>query len=460
MAPISSIFSTATSGMAVAQTAAALVSRNIANAQTPGYAREILPITIGLGGLGVQAGSPQAMRSALLERAVQGSLGRTGYFESQVSHLTIAEQGVNDLDGSGVGPSLEAFQSAMSALSANPSSTDQRQAVMNAARDLGDAFASTRSQLDLTARGVRDDARASVDKINSLTAQIAQIDQRIRGARPGEERNTYATQRAALVEQVASLIDVETRTNADGTITLKTAGGRALVNGGVANKVVVTQDAPPKSTLTLAFEAPDGGKLDPIAGNDFGGRLGGLLSMYNDTVMPAIEDLDQLAFDFTSSFNAIHQGGFRADGSPGGDFFEAPLSVEGAAARVGLATGFTPNDVAAGLDPSAGAGDNGNLEFLMNAAGESGQLAGGLSVPATWRQIAGSVSRALSSAKSGAEFETASKEQLENLLASESGVSIDEEMFNLTQAQAALEASSNVIAVAQQMTDTVMSLVG
>ena len=81
-------------------------------------------------------------------------------------------------------------------------------------------------------------------------------------------------------------------------------------------------------------------------------------------------------------------------------------------------------------------------------------------MPATWRQISTSVSRALSSAKTSAAFETASKEQLENLLASETGVSIDEEMFNLTQAQAALEASSNVIAVAQQMTDTVLSLVG
>lgn len=459
MAPISSIFSTATSGMGVAQSAAALISRNIANAQTPGYAREILPLSVGLGGLGVLAGPPEAMRSALLERAVQGALGRTGFYESQVSHLSIAEQAVNDLDGGGIGPSLEAFQSALSALSANPSSADQRQALMNAARDLGSAFSSTRSQLDLTARGVRDDALSTADKINSLTSQIAQIDQRMRGARPGEERNTYATQRAALVEQVASLIDVDVRSNNDGTISLTTAGGRALVNGGVANKVVVSQDAPPKSALAVSFEAPDGTKL-PAVSNDFGGRLGGLVSMHNDTVMPAVENLDRLAYDFTTSFNSIHQAGFRADGSAGGDFFDAPLSVEGAAARVGLATGFTANDIAAGLDPSMGAGDNGNLELLMQAAGESGQLAGGLSVPATWRQISTSVSRALSSAKTSAAFETASKEQLENLLASETGVSIDEEMFNLTQAQAALEASSNVIAVAQQMTDTVLSLVG
>jgi len=97
---------------------------------------------------------------------------------------------------------------------------------------------------------------------------------------------------------------------------------------------------------------------------------------------------------------------------------------------------------------------------LADIAGQGGTLASGTSLPASWRGISTLVSRALVNAQDGAEFEASSRDQLQNLLASETGVSIDEEMFNLTLAQTALEASSKVIAAAQQMTDTVLSLVG
>jgi hypothetical protein len=54
MSSITAILSSARSGMMVSQAQAALVSRNIANAQTPGYVHEILPISAALGGLGFE----------------------------------------------------------------------------------------------------------------------------------------------------------------------------------------------------------------------------------------------------------------------------------------------------------------------------------------------------------------------------------------------------------------------
>src|SRR5262245_19855035 len=144
--------------MSVAQTAAALVSRNIANAQTPGYAREILPIAAALGGLGVTSGPPVAMRAALLERALQGANGRAGFYDSQVAHLTIAEEAVNDLDGVGLGKSLDDFRAALSALSANPSGDGERRELLRQGAALGASFAATREQLDDAAQGARDEA--------------------------------------------------------------------------------------------------------------------------------------------------------------------------------------------------------------------------------------------------------------------------------------------------------------
>jgi len=446
--------------MSVAQTAAALVSRNIANAQTPGYAREVLPIATALGGLGVTSGPPTAMRAVLLEKALQAANGRVGYHEGQVPHLTLAEEAVNDLDGIGLGPSLEDFRTAIAALAANPSGETERRSLMTQARSLGAAFSSTRRQLDDAGDGVARDAVAVSNQVSNIATQIAMLDQRIRSARAGEEVNSYLSQRSALVSTLSGLVDVEVRTGPDGTLAVSTAGGRSLVEGGIANRMIVEISGPPARSLAIRFERSDGTKLEAIAGSEFGGKLGGLLAAHEATIMPALQDLDALAFDFMNTFNAAHAAGFDVTGAPGGDFFTAPTSVEGAASHFELASGLTPDGIAGALDPSLGPGDNSNLLLLADIAGDAGALSSGASVPATWRGISTSVSQALANATSGGEFELASKDQLENLLAAENGVSIDEEMFNLTQAQTALEASSKVIGAAQLMTDTVLSLVG
>lgn len=460
MATLQSILSAARSGMSVSQTAAGLVSRNIANAQTPGYAREILPIAAALGGLAVTSGPPVAMRAALLERALQGANGRVGYHESQSRHLSIAEAALNDLDGTGLGARLDDFREALSSLSANPSGTAERSTLLSQANTLGASFASTRRQLDQAASGTRDEAVATTAKVNSLAAEIAQIDQRIKSARPGEEINTYLARRSALVGTLSGLVDVDVRQRTDGTLHVSTAGGRSLVEGGEASKMVVEIGQPPARALTVSFERPDGSRLAAISGSELGGELGGLVKAHDETLAPALEKLDKLAFDLMNAFNAQHANGFTPSGAQGGDFFTPPATADGAASRMTLVAGIQPGDVAASTNAASGAGDNTNVLALYGLLTETGALPDGSSVNDFWRGIGSDVSHAQADAKAGAAFETGSRDQIENLLASETGVSIDEEMFQLTQAQTALEASTRVISEAQKMTDTVLSLVG
>lgn len=450
MPPLTSIYSSAHRGMSIAQSAAALVSRNIANAQTPYYAREILPLSEALGGLAVMAGPPQALRATLLEHALQGATGRTAYFDAQLPHLSLAEAAVNDLDGVGLGKRLDDFRAALAALSANPSGQSERRALIATGEALGAAFASTRRQLDGVAVDIEHDARATAEEINTLTAQIAALDQRIRAARAGDEANTYRSQRAALLGTLAGLTDIDVRLNADGSTTVSTAGGRALVEGGQATRVVVEAMAPPARGIEIAFERPDGARLEAIAGAELGGKLGGLMHAHEHTVVAAVDALDQLAFDFVSTFNATHAGGFTADGTPAGAFFTAPTAVAGAAAAVALSAGLTADEIGAALDPALAPGDNGNLLRMIEVARDDG----------AWRSLSREVSQAVAGVEAAGDFERESRTQLENLFASATGVSIDEEMFALTQAQAALEASSRVIGEAQRMTDTVLGLVG
>ncbi|MCC6620504.1 MAG: flagellar hook-associated protein FlgK [Deltaproteobacteria bacterium] len=447
MTTIQSILSAARSGMNVSQTLAALASRNLANVNTPGYAREVLPIMSEIGGLAVRAGHPYATREALLERALASTVGRFAYHDAQVGHLQLAEQATNDLDDAGLGGALDAFRFALSTASANPSGRSEREGVLAAARAVAGAFSTTRSQLEQGRDATEQQTHAVASRINQLTTQIAQLNARIRAARPGEEANTLNSQRAALVETLSGLVEVDVLPRSDGTIQIST-GGRTLVELDSAAHLTVEGGA--GSALQVTFVRPGHAPI-PASGN-VGGELGGLVTVHNDTLMPALAALDQAAHGFMQSFNASHASGVGLDGQSGRSFWSLPEYVAGAAADMQLSTDVSgsPMDIALARDASALPGDNSNVAILDKHLADA---------RAAFRTIGNGITDKLVQAQGGAALERGSVEQLANMLASATGVSIDEEMISLSQAQTALEASSTVVREVQTMIDTVLSLV-
>jgi len=447
MATIQAILSAARSGMNVSQSLAALASRNLANVNTPGYARESLPIMSEIGGLAVSSGNPYASRQALLARALASTIGRFGYHDAQVSHLQLAEQTTNDLDDVGLGGALDDFRLALSTASANPSGRSEREGLMSAARAVADAFSTTRGQLEQGRATAERQTHAVAASVNQLTTQIAQLNARIRSARPGEEANTIASQRSALVEKLSGLVEIDVLSRSDGSVQIST-GGRTLVEVASAAHLVVGTNA--QGELEVMFQRP--GHAPVPAASSLGGELGGLVAVHNDSLLTAVRDLDQAAYDFMESFNNSHQSGFGLDGQAGRSFWTAPPSPSGAAANMVLSpdVATSPFNIALARDPNALPGDNTNVAALEQ------QL---VDARAAFRSIGNGITERLVSAQGGADLERGSVEQLANLLASQAGVSIEEEMISLSQAQTSLEASSTVVREVQSMIDTVLSLV-
>jgi flagellar hook-associated protein 1 FlgK len=180
---------------------------------------------------------------------------------------------------------------------------------------------------------------------------------------------------------------------------------------------------------------------------------------HNDKVVPALDRVDQLAFDLMSSFNSAHEAGFGLDQQNGRSFFAPPGDVTGAASRVTLEPGLTASQIAAAADPTLVPGDNSNLALFADILGGGPTVPDENSVLRIWQTISGDISQSLSEARSSATLEGDSRDQLSNLLASKHGVSIEEEMLRMSQAQTALEASNTVIREAQKMTDTILAMV-
>jgi flagellar hook-associated protein FlgK len=89
-----------------------------------------------------------------------------------------------------------------------------------------------------------------------------------------------------------------------------------------------------------------------------------------------------------------------------------------------------------------------------------GVLSSGKSIEDGWFDIQIHFGNALGTAQTGSDIESATVNQLANLLASETAVSIDEELILMNQANQSFDAAGALIRAAEEMSATLINLVG
>jgi flagellar hook-associated protein FlgK len=133
----------------------------------------------------------------------------------------------------------------------------------------------------------------------------------------------------------------------------------------------------------------------------------------------------------------------------------------GAASLIAVSANIrdNPEHIAASSTLGGVPGNNENLKLLEDIQSNTGVLSTGKSITEGWFQIQVNVGSAISAAQLGAQTEAASRDQLKNLLASEVGVSVDEELITMNQANQAYDAAGALIRAAEEMSGVLMSLV-
>jgi flagellar hook-associated protein 1 len=181
--------------------------------------------------------------------------------------------------------------------------------------------------------------------------------------------------------------------------------------------------------------------------------VGGILAARDGALADAAGALDKMAYDLASALNTAHQAGIGLDGSTGQDLFSGVGAPAGAAASIAVA--FTdPRTLATSQDGNSGDARN----ALALVATESAALSGGANAETTYGSIVSAFGTRAEQARSFAEQDQAIQSNLTTLRESASGVSIDEELVQMQQAQRAYEAISKVIQTADDMLQTLMQL--
>ncbi len=458
MGGVNSLLSLGRGALNAHQQRMALVQHNLANATTPGYRRQRADL-VTLGGalrntelLGVSYGGRQSVDAPLVGRRLTFERAVFGHHAERAQIGTMAETSMNALGELDLSARLSEFFDGVRSLATDPGNGVERRELLARADAIGSEMARASSALVLTRVEVQRRTEELSQELNSKLAQISELDSRIRATFEPSYAADLIDRRDLLVAELSEQIGLRAVRSGGNGIYLPAVDGTTLLEDGKPRELSVKL-AGDDLEVSVAGGATGSHTLrNPL------GRLGGLISSHNDLLGDQLESLDQLAFDFGSRVNEVHRGGYALDGTSGHDFFVNLDGPHGAAGSLAVRAEVRENPelIAASSTPDGVPGDSSNLQALLDI--EVSALGSGLSPAETYNDLTTRLGRMVSTAVSDSEMASAGIAQLESIQSSISGVSIEEEMINLTEAQRTFEAAAKVIQVADELLQTVLSL--
>jgi flagellar hook-associated protein 1 len=328
------ILNTAKVGLLAQQLAIEVTGQNIANVQTEGYSRQEInfealnPRSFSLGqlGTGVRVVGVERSHDKFLFSQILSEGDGLGQYEVRKDVFEQLEILFSESNGQSLNQGLGNFFSSLQDLSSNPVGLPERSSVLAEAQNLASTFNNLGESLFQIRRNLDATIQVETGRINSLTTEIAELNQAIHANEPvAFSANDLRDRRDQRVKELSGLIDLNYVDEMDGQISLTLNNGTPLVLQSTAFDLSTQINGNNKGLQDIVVAGLNGTTTN-VTSSVTGGSLKGLIDM-RDTEVTAVKDkLDRLAASIIQEFNNTHQGGFGIDGTTGNNFF-APPSV-------------------------------------------------------------------------------------------------------------------------------------
>jgi len=452
MSGLNGTLAIALTALSVSEQELATTSNNVANANTPGYSREVADVATGnpivegsiTYGTGVVLQKIESLRDPILEIQLNQATQQQSALDASLTQLQQIQTQFGS-STSGIGADISNFFNSLQQLSPDPSNLELRQSVLTAANNLTTDFNTTARDLQTQRSNIDLNVVQSVSEVNTLTAQIASVDQQISNLQSADQNTgTLVDTQTSLIRQLSGLIDVSVIPTDQG-ISLVTTNGTTLVSG--------------SQSFALSTQLGSDGVQHIFSGQNIditnslkGGSLAGLIQVRDQEIPTLSSSLDQLAAGLATDLNTANSQGFDLNGNAGGNLF-VPPPAGGVGAAAALTVNITnPALIAASSDGSTGS--NGNLAVLSAVATQP--LANGKTPIDSYSNLVFQVGNATANTSADADASSLIVQQLQDQRGSISGVSLNEEAGNLIQYQTAYQAAARVVsAVDALLTDAV-----
>lgn len=452
MSIMSAVMNNALSGALAYQTAISVTSNNIANVDTEGYCRESAYIQEGV--TGVNVSEIKRVTDEYIDNLTHQASQQYGDLESRSKYVQSLETLFNDLEGYGLSDALDEYWNAWLDVASDPDDLTSRSTLVAAGQDLAETFNLLDSQLTGTGQEVDRELQETVETVNELTSDLAELNQGILKAESmGQDTGSLEDRRDTYIRDLAALVDITTCEQSDGQVVINLADGSALVQGDKSWNLEVELNAV-SDRMELVWNDGGGGSVN-LGSAIEGGELGGLMTVRNELLPEAFASLDELAGEIIARVNGIHQAGYDLNGDAGEAFFTGTNAGDIAVNRnivddVSL--------VAASSSAAGSPGDGTNAEALAELESALTMNGGASTFGEYYNQFIVEWGNRSESIQAKLEEQAEWVSFYESYRESVSGVSADEETAKLIQYQTAYEASLKVIGILEEMLQTVINM--
>ncbi len=265
---MSDLLNIGASGLRAYSRALSTIGDNIANAQTPGYARRTLELvenqaasnmplyrsSIKPGGVAIQ-GVTRSVDQWLIQdsRISSGDAERSA---TKLDWMNKVEAAMSD-DSNGIATGLGKLFNTADLLTADPSNPTLRAQFLQSVDDVASGFRTAAGQLSSMADGISSAAAGEVDSFNTNLNALEQINIGLRKARPGSTNEaSLLDERDRLLDELSTQAGVPASFDSHGAVTLTaTATGDTLVGGGVVTPISVSAAADGRLSYSIGADA-------------------------------------------------------------------------------------------------------------------------------------------------------------------------------------------------------------
>lgn len=481
---LTAAFNGALSGLNATKRASAVVSENIANALTPGYAKRSIELSsyhnIGPG-VSVDGVHRHADPGVLANRrAADASFGNASTLAKFHSRLVTAV-GTASEPGSIAGQ-LADFETKLISAASMPESQIRLDAVSDSAKSLITALANASNDVQSMRQKADRSIAAEVDYLNDALQQVQDLNARITSTKfTGQPTESLEDQRQILVDRINEIVPVRVIPRDNEQLALYSEGGTLLLDGMAPE---ITFDA--TNYITADHNIQNGTlsgieingiaiRTDSLNGSMRGGTLSAHFQIRDEISITAQAELDSVARDLVERFENPALDATLAPGAPG--LFTDDGAAFIAADEIGLSNRLSMN---ASVDPDQGGetwrlrdglgaavpGSVGDARFLQALGGALTELrtpasgnfgTGQLSASAVTTDVLSRLSYQSETAERSLVFASANQAEMSRIEASQ-GVDTDVEIQNLMLVEQAYAANARVIEVVKDMMDTILRI--
>ncbi len=450
---ISRLFDISRRSMQTYQRSMDVASNNIANVGNADYRRQRAIISTSstqqyagiTWGSGVKMDDIERIRNSLTESQITSNNQKFAFNERSSVLLSQVENVFSEPSELGISNLLGQFLSSWSELSANPTSSALRGNVVYSAQNLSAKVGDINESFQIIKSSIYNEFNDKVREVNNNLSGLQSINRQISEARAiGQNANDLMDKRDKLVDELSKLANISVNYQADETVSISIGGVFAVDKGSYTEfEMSTTED-------NIAMVSVDGGKEVTLSS----GEMGALADVFANKIPTYQAKLDSVINQLMTSVNDIHSTGYNLDDPPvtGFNFFESYVNGE---LKITDEILNDSNKIAISSDGTSG---NGDIAIKLFELGDATVLDGSKLID-VYSTLISEVGSEKQNVDRLAEAGSLVLQQLNNQKDSISAVSVDEEMMNVIKYQKAYEASAKLIRMADELLDTLMTLV-